>query len=174
MKFFICLGLLFSQAFAATFEEDAAMLSKDLKMNLVKNLTEKMNKDGAIPALEFCHVNVSALAKTAAGERLSRFEFGRTSHKVRNPSNAPKEWMLPYLEQFKATTVKSPAKAVVHQFSDGKKAYLDPLYVGPQCLTCHATPAKDLKAQITKLYPDDQAVGFKLGEFRGMIWVKEK
>ncbi len=164
----------FGQSFAQSFEQEAALLSKDLKQNLVKNLTDKMQQDGTIPALEFCHINVSALAKTAAGERMANLEFGRTSHKVRNPKNAAAEWMLPYLDQFKVTNIKSPAKPVVHQFKDGKKAYLDPLYVGPQCMTCHGSPAKELSAKVMALYPEDKAVGFKLGEFRGMIWIKEK
>lgn len=159
---------------AQDFESQAAALSKDLKQNLVKNLTDKMQQDGAVPALEFCHVNVSALAKTAAGERMANLEFGRTSHKLRNSKNAPADWMLPYLDQFKMTTIKSPAKPVVHEFKDGKKAYLDPLYVGPQCLTCHGSPSKEINAKVSSLYPEDKAVGFKLGEFRGMIWIKEK
>ena len=166
--------LFVTHLFAQSFEQNAAALSKDLKQNLVKNLTEKMQKNGAASALEFCHINVSALAKTAAGERLANFEFGRTSHRIRNPNNAPKDWMRPYLEDFKFSTAAIPAKSRVHKFTDGKKAFLEPLYVGPQCLACHAIPAKDLKNKITKLYPQDQAVGFKLGEFRGMIWVKEK
>lgn len=170
--FFIC--LFSTSAMAQDFEQQAAGLSKDLKQNLVKNLTDKMQQDGALPALEFCHINVSALAKTAAGERMANLEFGRTSHKLRNPKNAPADWMLPYLDQFKVTTIKAPAKPVVHQFKDGKKAYLDPLYVGPQCLTCHGSPSKEMSAKVTSLYPEDKAVGFKLGEFRGMIWVKEK
>ena len=163
-----------SSLLAQDFEPQAAALSKDLKQNLVKNLTDKMQQDGALPALEFCHMNVSALAKTAAGERMASLEFGRTSHKLRNPKNAPADWMLPYLDQFKITTIKSPAKPVVHQFKDGKKAYLDPLYVGPLCLTCHGSPSKKMSAKVTSLYPEDKAVGFKLGEFRGMIWIKEK
>ena len=157
-----------------SFEADAAALAKDLKLGLVKQLTEKMQTQGAVPALEFCHVNVAALAKTAAGERLSRYEFGRTSHKLRSTKNAPAEWMFPYLDQFKTTSLKSPAQPVVHQFEDGKKAFLDPLYVGPQCLTCHGSLSKELNTKVQALYPQDQAVGFKLGEFRGMIWVKEK
>jgi len=28
--------------------------------------------------------------------------------------------------------------------------------------------------KIKSLYPQDQAIGFKQGEFRGFIWVKEK
>jgi hypothetical protein len=31
-----------------------------------------------------------------------------------------------------------------------------------------------MSAKVTSLYPEDKAVAFKLGEFRGMIWIKEK
>jgi hypothetical protein len=39
------------------------------------------------------------------------------------------------------------------------------------CLNCHGEPDKDIKpenlALIRRLYPQDQATGFQLGELRG-------
>ena len=71
--------------------------------------------------------------------------------------------------------MKNPLKPQVHTFADGKKAYMEPLYVGPQCLSCHGeTLSGELKEKLNELYPNDQATGFKLGQFRGLIWIKQK
>lgn len=164
-----------SFCYASGFDTEAPALAQRLKQSLVQNLTQKMVKDGAVAAVEFCHLEVKPIAKKAAGADLSKYEFGRTSHKIRNSQNQPQAWMLPYLEKFQGTTVKAPGKPEIHTFSDGKKAYLEALYVGPQCLTCHGEAVGGpLRERISALYPKDQATGFKLGEFRGLVWVKEK
>ena len=44
----------------------------------------------------------------------------------------------------------------------------------PQCLQCHGDPAaqsETLRAKLKQYYPDDEAVGYKAGEWRGVIRV---
>jgi hypothetical protein len=174
MKLFFFLILSFN-ASARSFEEQAEDLAGRLKKNLVTQLSKKIASDGVVAAVPYCHVQVKPIAKEAAGADMTKFEFGRTSHKIRNEQNMAQDWMLPYLTLFQKTTIKNPLKAKVHTFADGKEAYLEPLYVGAQCLACHGQGVEgELKEKISKLYPKDQATGFKLGEFRGLIWVKEK
>lgn len=168
-------ALLSFDAFALSFETQAEALAGRLKKNLVTQLSKKIATDGIVAAVPFCHVHVKPIAKEAAGSDLSKFEIGRTSHKIRNSQNKAQDWMAPYVKRFQASDVKNPMKAQIHTFTDGKKAYLEPLYLGPQCLSCHGESLNgELKAKIAELYPQDQATGFKLGEFRGLIWVKEK
>lgn len=176
----ISLSLLFLtfQTFATdVFLTDAQKLSQDLKASLQKQLQEKIASEGIIGAIPFCHANVGTIAKTAAGEEmLKKYEIGRTSHLIRNPKNKPQPWMEKYLTDFKTKT-KEQVKVtyVIHQLENGKRVYLEPLYVGPLCLQCHGDKvAPEVKSQISKLYPADEATGFRLGEFRGFIWVKEK
>ena len=162
-------------AFADSFEQEAQALAQDLKMTLMKNLSEKVAKDGAVAAIPFCHENVKPLAKSAAQDRVSKFEFGRTSHKIRNEGNKPQPWAEGYLKEFQGTYQKDGKKALVHKLENGKRVYLEPLYVQPQCLTCHGeSVSSDIRGKLSQLYPKDQATGFKLGEFRGFIWIKEK
>ena len=43
------------------------------------------------------------------------------------------------------------------------------------CLTCHGSSLQpELKAEILRLYPNDQATGFKPGELRGAFTVTQK
>ncbi|MFP5490070.1 MAG: DUF3365 domain-containing protein [Bacteriovoracia bacterium] len=172
---FIVLVLFSFSVNAAEFETEAKSLAKRLKMNLVTQLTKKMSSEGAVAAVSFCHLQVKPIAKEAAGADVSKYEFGRSSHKIRNLENKTQDWMAPYLSEFQKSNAKNPSKAQIHIFSNGKKAYLEPLYVGPQCLTCHGEVlAGELKTKISELYPTDQAIGFKLGQFRGLIWIKQK
>lgn len=174
----LTLALAASPALAKTdaFKTEASALAKNLRETLMKELSKKMAEGGPTEAVPFCHENVRPLAKSAAKDFLEKFEFGRTSHKVRNPQNAPKEWMVDYLERFKGTKAeKGKDQSVVHVLPDGKRAYLEPLYVQPLCLNCHGpSVAKAVQDKIQGLYPQDKATGFNVGDFRGFIWVKEK
>lgn len=178
MKYLIMFLLLGLNIAFADFEKEAAGLANELKSNLVKNLNEKLAKEGAVSAIAFCHENVKKLAKDVAGKRLDKYEFGRTSHKVRNSNNVPSEWMKIYLQEFQGTMMTSNQKRkvpIIGTIEGGKKFYLEPLYIRPLCLNCHGTEIKnEVIEKVRALYPKDQATGFKLNEFRGFIWVKEK
>jgi hypothetical protein len=105
-----------------------------------------------------------------------KFEFGRTSHKIRNQANAPQPWADVYLKEFQGTFKGDIKKDfIIHKLENSKRVYLEPLYVQAQCLTCHGeTVAPEIKTKLAEIYPQDKATGFKLGEFRGFIWIKEK
>lgn len=178
MRVLILLLLISSLAIARkdNFKSEAQLLASDLKMSLMKNLSEKISKEGVVEAVPFCHSNVKSIAKIAAKERTKKYEFGRTSHKIRNTSNTPQPWAIKYLDQF-AGTMKSDTseKYIIHKLKDSKRVYLEHLYVEAKCLLCHGENVqKNVMAKTQELYPKDQATGFKLGEFRGFIWVKEK
>jgi len=59
---------------------------------------------------------------------------------------------------------------------DGKYyyRYYKPIIVKPLCLICHGNP-KDMDPQIysiiRKKYPEDKAVGYKVGDLRGVVRV---
>ena len=78
------------------------------------------------------------------------------------------------LEAFMAALAKGEApKPQVITNADGIRDFLAPIVLGnPLCLQCHGTPGKDIApetlAAIQKLYPDDKATGFKLGDLRGL------
>lgn len=50
--------------------------------------------------------------------------------------------------------------------------YAPILLAAPVCLQCHGRPEKDIApatmAAIKKLYPEDKATGFQLGDLRGL------
>ncbi len=174
--YFLILGLaLCFPAFCDSFESEAQKLAQDLKLNLVKNLTQKIEKEGVVKAIPFCHENVKPIAKEAAGERVAKFEFGRTSHKLRNQMNRPPVWAEVYLKEFQGKLKSDITKNSLLIEHEGKRIYLEPLFAEAKCLLCHGEKVStQVSEKIKSLYPQDQAIGFKQGEFRGFIWVKEK
>ena len=177
MKWLLVISsLLFSDIHAQDFQTEAKNLADDLKESLMKNLSEKISKDGVVEAVSFCHLNVKPIAKAAAADRIKKYEFGRTSHKIRNADNAPQPWAEDYLKEFEGKN-KGEIKmtSIIFKLDNGKRVYLRPLYVEAKCLLCHGdNVSKNIQDKIQELYPKDKALGFKLNEFRGFIWVKEK
>jgi len=94
--------------------------------------------------------------------------IGRTSHRLRNPENAPPAWAAPYVERRRDVPV------FLSHDEDGALAALLPIRLKAQCLKCHGPQdsiAPDVQAALAEAYPDDEAVGFKEGDLRGWFHV---
>jgi len=136
-------------------------------------LAAAIKSDGAANSISFCQTISPELTTKAADE--FGFETLRVGIRLRNPENAPDEWEAKILEQFqeKITSGADPAKLEHHEVvttTEGEKLfrYMKPIIMGEMCLVCHGTDLKqDVKAEIARYYPDDKAVGFKIGELRG-------
>lgn len=160
------------------FDVEAKSLVMELKSSLLQNLSSEISKNGTESAIPFCHTNIKSIAKDAAKDHIKKYDFGRTSHKIRNQKNQPEAWILPYLEKFQGSFFdqsKVSEYSITGQLPNGKRFYAEPLFVNAQCLQCHGENlSKNVQEKIQVFYPQDKATGFKLNEFRGLIWVKEK
>jgi hypothetical protein len=57
--------------------------------------------------------------------------------------------------------------------AEGRRGYVEPILAQPLCLTCHGDAiAPALASRIEQLYPQDRAVGFQVGDLRGVFWVE--
>jgi hypothetical protein len=125
-------------------------------------------RDGPENAVWVCRDKVPEIAAALTRDGI---EIGRTSHRVRNPANAPQPWMEPLLvEYIDRGDDRTPR---VLRLEDGSIGYVEPIYVQPLCLQCHGgdIPAP-LESRIAELYPSDAATGFASGDFRGLFWVR--
>jgi len=162
------------EAFADSFEVEAQQIAQKIKMTMMKSVSEKVSKEGTEKAITFCHQNIKDIAKSSVKEFLDKYEFGRTSDKTRNKKNKPQDWMIKYLGSYKGSKAQE-SKSIIHLLPSGKRAYLDPIYIQPLCLNCHGENINpSVKMKLKELYPEDQAIDYKLGEFRGFIWVIQK
>jgi len=128
----------------------------------------------AIPVCKTMAPSIAADLSKARG-----LTAGRTALRVRNPKNTPDDFERGVLEEFaKKLAAGADPAALEHAETvtvNGARVFrymkAIPMAAEP-CGACHATAiAPDVKAAIGKLYPQDQATGFKPGELRGAVTV---
>ncbi|MEQ1715809.1 MAG: DUF3365 domain-containing protein [Hyphomicrobium sp.] len=132
---------------------------------------------GPVSAVQVCKTVAPAIAEQQS--KASGLTVKRTSLKVRNPSNAPDALERRVLEDF-ATKVQAGSDPAtleyIEQVADGERTLVRYFKAIPTakepCLACHGSDVSgELKETISKLYPDDQATGFKAGDLRGAFSV---
>ena len=139
------------------------------KKNLKETLTTTMQREGPLAAVDACRIAAPAIAADASQDGL---RVGRTSTRLRNPANAPADWMTPLLAAFEEAE-QHPAPPRVVALEGDRLGYAEPIYAGPLCLACHgADVAPPLRSHIRERYPDDRATGYEAGDLRGMFWVE--
>ena len=56
---------------------------------------------------------------------------------------------------------------------DDRLGYIEAIAIQPLCLACHGNVlAPDVAAHIKEEYPKDEAIGFGVGDLRGVFWVE--
>lgn len=143
----------------------AVAVKEALFNKLSGRLTTVIQSDGAAKAIEVCSDEAPDIAREVGEEH--GVLIGRTSFKLRNPKNAPPEWVEPLMdsESFEPQFTSLP---------NGHTGALLPIKLQAKCLLCHGPKTQippDVKEQLTKLYPLDKATGFKEGDLRGWFWV---
>ena len=88
--------------------------------------------EGPTAAIDACRLQAPAIA---AGLSTDNVRVGRSSHKLRNPANAPEPWvrliMMAYLEQ------PDEREPVAVRLESGRIGYVEPIILQPMCTTCH-------------------------------------
>lgn len=137
---------------------------------LSTEVMKSMQAHGVAGTVAYC--NEQAYPITDSMASLHQAHIKRTSHKVRNPENAPDSLESIILEKYLALQAKElemPPQVVQQGES---KRFFAPILLAQPCLKCHGIPGETLDqndlAVIQEYYPEDQAVGFAAGELRGM------
>lgn len=154
---------------AAVDRADAAV--RQLQLTLVSRLKEELGRGGPKAAVSVCRDEAQQL--TASVGTAQGLSIGRTSHRVRNPVNAPRAWAAGIVASNAGRPITEATPAV---FDLGDRVgVLRPIGQMALCETCHG-PRDKVDAAIGDVlrasYPDDQAVGFAAGDLRGGFWVE--
>jgi len=149
-------------------QRQAMLAAKDaLFQTLSGRLMETMNSPGPAAAIAVCQKEAPQIATDISESH--GLKIGRTGVRLRNSNNQPPSWA-------KAMT---DAKVDTPQFvtlTNGDAAALLPIKLQAQCLMCHGPKeqiAPVIQDQLVKLYPNDEAIGFKEGELRGWFWIEK-
>lgn len=145
--------------------EGAALLApfkQELKSELIKGM-----EAGPVAAISACSVEAPKISAELSVEGVV---MGRSSHKLRNAENVTPGWVAPYLGAYVAGEQSGP---IAIKVAEDRFGYIEPIMIQPMCLNCHGAELHpDVAANINELYPDDEATGFKEGDFRGVFWVE--
>ena len=152
-------------------EEKGMIIASTTKAELGKNLMGQIQKNGILPAIEFCNIN--ALALTDSMATFHNATIKRVSDKTRNPKNSPSREEIKYIEIFKEQLANGREIAPIITETGDQVAFYYPIVTNSMCLKCHGTPNKEIEPlsleKIQELYPNDQAIGYNINEVRG-IW----
>lgn len=138
---------------------------------LQKALKGAIQEGGLEYAIKFC--NLEALEITDSISEMESVAVKRVAKKYRNPLNEmndlENDLFASYVSQLQNEQSLHP---VIMADSKGHPVFYQPIYTGALCLNCHGEMGTNINAElagtIQKLYPEDQATGFKEGQLRGM------
>lgn len=147
-------------------------IAKATFQTLSSNLKNAIEEGGIEHALQFC--NVEAMPLTDSLSAHHDVSIRRASHKPRNPYNTSDSLEAKVIKQYISELEAGDKLQPVTYANENRITFHAPITITNQlCLNCHGKVnkniAKDHLATIQKLYPNDQATGFEMGDLRG-VW----
>lgn len=148
-----------------------------LATSLVERLREALTEGGAEHAIGFCSAEAPALTGGVAAGFGGGVTVKRTTSRPRNPANAPDSLERVALDHFEARAARGEALPTHYTQALGDSAYryYRPLVISDFCTTCHGVPGElepGVRGALAERYPGDRAVGYRPGDFRGLIRVE--
>jgi hypothetical protein len=149
----------------------------ELMTQLKAHLQEALAQGDLTAAFEACAVLAQPLTDEVQETLSPGVSLKRASGRFRNPANAPDEWearALAFFETQLAESGELPEHFCQHDRENGAYRYNRPLIVQKLCLRCHGSPDRMDPSVVSSLlenYPEDRAVGYGEGDFRGIIRV---
>ena len=149
---------------------------KSLKVILIKQMQTK----GVLQAVAVCSDTAQVLTNNF-GIQKGVF-IKRVSLKNRNKNNFPDDFekkvfnKFELLKQNNELDNNSEHIEIVKEGEYTYIRYLKPILIQAECLNCHGNPSAmmtEVKDLIMKKYPDDKAVGYSIGDLRGVVSIKK-
>ncbi|MDH5425825.1 MAG: DUF3365 domain-containing protein [Gammaproteobacteria bacterium] len=164
--------LLVASGVQADSVQQSRIVVKNFMGELKSELVAAMKSGGPVNAIDVCNIKAPAIAEEMSKKH--GVKISRTSLKLRNQANKPDAWELKVLNRFETRKTKGENvknmefSEVVSQKGKNVFRYMKAIPTGKPCLNCHATEIEPaVISKLSKLYPQDKARGFKLGDIRG-------
>ena len=152
------------------------VLARDFMTELKGELKTAIRGGGTVKTISVCRKTAPELA--ARYSLTPGVQVGRTSERCRNPENRPDSWEKDGLVLLEKRRLQGETLAGMEYWQvveeEGKRSfrYLRAIPAGSLCLRCHGEKiGSKLKKALRRIYPEDQAVGFRLGELRGAFTI---
>ena len=153
------------------YRDKAKLGFQSVANRLIPRLTSALSDGGPEEGIKVCSSVAQDL--TAQGAAESGFKLGRTSHKLRNPSNASPSWLSAFVES-SAGKPGADVRPVVFDLGD-RVGVASPIVLAEMCIQCHGTQDEiddETRNLLREFYPQDEAVGFASGDLRGWFWAE--
>jgi len=138
---------------------------------MLRELNDGLERGGPSLAITSCHLDAIGVSQRVAREE--GIAAGRTSDRLRSPTNAPRSWAAD-LVKANAGRLARDVDGFAVDLGD-KVGVLRPIAYRPMCAWCHG-PTDQISPAVRQVladrYPADRAVGFTEGEIRGWFWVE--
>lgn len=160
------------QADEAAMREQALAVMKPFAGQLKATLQAAIADGGVVNGIQACNLEAPGIAESASRDG---WQVGRTSLKTRNPGNAPDAWERATLESFETRKAagEAPDTLVASAVVDGEFRFMKAIPTGGLCLNCHGDAiAPETAAELDRLYPQDDARGYQLGDLRGAFTLR--
>ena len=151
--------------------ETADQVFADIRKAHLTEITRALASGGPGGAINVCHQSSAAVIERVKREK--GFDVGRTSDRLRNPTNLPTPWAAAIVKKYAG----APASSVDGFFVDlgDRVGVIRPVAEDAICAGCHG-PADHLEPRVRKelseRYPADHATGFQTGDIRGWLWAE--
>lgn len=162
--------------------ENSKQVVQEFMGQLVKSLKSAIKQGGPVEAIQVCNKEAPEIARQISDKY--GWQVGRTSLKLRNPSNAPDDWEAKVLKRFEERRAAGESAANMAYFEvveeNGQKNFRFMKAIGMPslkkmpCLKCHGDNIDSkIISKLDELYPADQARGYRPGEIRGAFTITQ-
>jgi hypothetical protein len=152
-------------------------ISKEAQEQLMNTLKNNIAERGVSGAVKFCNNEALPILQEVSDKY--GVEIRRASTRYRNPKDQPTSEEETILEAYQYSTDQGlESGANIQKVQDGEVYLFTKAIVIPNalCLNCHGQPGEDISPEtmetLNELYPEDKAVGHKVGDLRGMWSIK--
>jgi len=161
-------------------EQTAAKAAiKDFAGALQAELKVAMQAGGPVAAIGVCNTQALPISREISAEH--GMALSRVSLKNRSPANVPNEWQKAVLEDFESQKAAGEDinalvwSEIISVDGENKFRFMKAIPTGGVCLACHGENiSPEVKQQLSALYPEDRATGFREGDIRGAFVVSRK
>ncbi|HHJ34947.1 MAG TPA: DUF3365 domain-containing protein [Gammaproteobacteria bacterium] len=162
-------------------QKAAQQVTQQFLKRLGGHLRNEMKNHGPVAAIKVCKELAPAIASELSLE--NGWRVTRVTSKPRNAlTGFPDSWEQKTLAEFQALAdsgekYSTMAKTeVVEESGRSYFRFMKPLAIKPVCLSCHGSDEQipaEVRAELEKNYPFDQATDYKPGELRGAVSIKQ-
>lgn len=154
--------------------DTARQAARAMTSELLAAMMQAVNSGGPEAAVRVCREVAPEIAARHAQDGVV---VRRVSTRTRNPANRPDPWEDGALTRLLEAHGAGSAEDLVEVVATGESRVLRlmrPITVGAVCLQCHGERsglAPEVRAVLAEHYPEDRAVGYAPGDFRGAVSV---